>query len=385
MQQSAYWFTEYLGSKPQFLTVIGGGLTGTMAAIYAAKAFPKKQILLLEMQSFEALASTRNAGFHCFGSPSEILEDLTKYGVENTLNNLKRRFLGMQKLLACFGKKTIKYHSVLGIDIVDDAEKFDNIVNKLPILNELLQEATHDPRASFGLLETAKIIEHGINKHKNAFFSQPEGQLQPLLLLQKARLMAQNLGVKLVLGKKVNQLYNDDPLNYIALEDKTILSEHVIVATNALTNLLYPDISITPGRGLMLASKRFNSLKLNANVHAEAGFLYYRNQDNRILLGGLRNLDFTAEETQQLGINPKIKSQLINYAAKHLGVLEKDWEYCWSGIMAFTPNKTPMLLEKSPKLVVAAGLNGMGMALAPQLAMEALQMACNMPQKNQKK
>lgn len=57
------------------LIVIGSGFTGLSTAINFKKKNPKARVLILEKGVFPTGASTKNAGFACFGSLTEILDD----------------------------------------------------------------------------------------------------------------------------------------------------------------------------------------------------------------------------------------------------------------------------------------------------------------------
>jgi glycine/D-amino acid oxidase-like deaminating enzyme len=74
----------------------------------------------------------------------------------------------------------------------------------------------------------------------------------------------------------------------------------------------------------------------------------------------------------KFGANSKIKDHLMEFANNVLK-LPAGWEIDaeWSGIMGFTPTKSPILNAISKDVVVVAGLSGMGVALGMQLGKEA--------------
>ena len=57
-------------------TIIGAGIVGLSTAIFLKEKFPGSKILILERGYLPSGASTKNAGFACFGSPTELLDDL---------------------------------------------------------------------------------------------------------------------------------------------------------------------------------------------------------------------------------------------------------------------------------------------------------------------
>ena len=74
----SYWehqtFTDY-----DFI-VVGGGITGLSTAASLRDLHPNAKILLLERGLLPSGASTRNAGFACFGSVTELLNDIKVLG-----------------------------------------------------------------------------------------------------------------------------------------------------------------------------------------------------------------------------------------------------------------------------------------------------------------
>jgi cation diffusion facilitator CzcD-associated flavoprotein CzcO len=62
-------------------TIIGAGIVGLSTAIFLKEKFPRSKILILERGYLPSGASTKNAGFACFGSPTELYDDLSKISV----------------------------------------------------------------------------------------------------------------------------------------------------------------------------------------------------------------------------------------------------------------------------------------------------------------
>ena len=62
--------------------VIGGGIIGLQTAIELREREPTASVVLLERGLLPSGASSRNAGFACFGSLTEILGDIEALGEE---------------------------------------------------------------------------------------------------------------------------------------------------------------------------------------------------------------------------------------------------------------------------------------------------------------
>ena len=73
----SYWERETFFKKLD-VAVIGSGIVGLAAAIHLKTQNPGLQVAILERGPLPVGASTRNAGFACFGSMTELIDDLTR-------------------------------------------------------------------------------------------------------------------------------------------------------------------------------------------------------------------------------------------------------------------------------------------------------------------
>lgn len=145
------------------------------------------------------------------------------------------------------------------------------------------------------------------------------------------------------------------------------------VCTNAYISKLLPQYNIQPGRGQVLVT---TPLKVNFkhSFHYNKGYTYFRPYgENRILVGGGRNIDMLNETTLALEENPKITNYLMDLLqdfiipGQQIGI-----EQMWSGFMAFSDNKLP-IIEHVPHMqnvVVGFGCCGMGVSLSPWTAQQ---------------
>ncbi|MGZ5189353.1 MAG: FAD-dependent oxidoreductase, partial [Kaistella sp.] len=84
------------------IMIIGAGFTGLWTAISIKEKFPAASVLVVERSAVPMGASTRNAGFACFGSLTEIIADSGKMGWDKTLELVQMRFDGLQKIRKYF-------------------------------------------------------------------------------------------------------------------------------------------------------------------------------------------------------------------------------------------------------------------------------------------
>jgi L-2-hydroxyglutarate oxidase LhgO len=90
--QLSYWEIKNWFSNVDF-TIVGSGIVGLHAAIRLRERFPKAKIILLEKGTLPQGASTKNAGFACFGSISEILEDLKFHSEQEVIELVESRWV----------------------------------------------------------------------------------------------------------------------------------------------------------------------------------------------------------------------------------------------------------------------------------------------------
>ncbi len=71
----SYWEIKSWLTNTDY-TIVGSGIVGLNCALQLRNRYPKAKILILEKGLLPQGASTKNAGFACFGSLSEIIDDL---------------------------------------------------------------------------------------------------------------------------------------------------------------------------------------------------------------------------------------------------------------------------------------------------------------------
>lgn len=353
--------------RPADVIVVGAGLTGLQAALGLKQENPSRDVLVVERASVPRGASTRNAGFACFGGPTELLADWEAYGDQDCLSTVRQRYAGIKALEANFGSKGISWHKHGGFEIIDDLETEQRVREKLPALNALLEAAT-------GLKETWKIVPG----HNGLFtlFNPLEAQLHPGMLVQQLVKDCQSAGVRFLFGVEVQEV-GQGRVETTALG--TLRATEVLLTVNAFARTLLPEDfpeAIRPVRNQVLLSKEIAGLPIQGCYHYHEGYVYFRNVGaNRLLIGGARHLAGEASETADFGGNPAIVTQLVDHLKRwypELQLREEDFPQRWSGIIAQGDGKTPVLRRTEDGVLVAGRLAGMGVALSAALAARAV-------------
>lgn len=348
--------------KNRDVIIVGAGFTGLWTAISIKEKFPEKTILVIERNPIPIGASTRNAGFACFGSLTEILADAEKMGWEKTLDLVKMRFDGLQKIRNYFRPEEIDFEFGGGYEILNDdlpLKKMDEVNEKLKTITGL--EKTYS-------LKQEKIEKFGLKNSPFLVENPCEGSLHSGKFVQKLLDKCKSLGIEFLFGAAILAISENENEVQIKAENFKINAEKLVIATNAFAKDLISNADLFPVRGQVLLTEPIEDLKLKGTFHYDEGFVYFRNVGNRILLGGARNLDFLTEETTELATTDFIQNYLELFLKEHILVnREFKISHRWSGIMAMGKEKSPIVERISNRQIIAVRLSGMGVALAPKI------------------
>src|SRR5690606_40215166 len=112
----SYWEQKMYFSNVDF-TIVGAGIVGLHCALKLRAKFPKQSIVVLERGLLPQGASTKNAGFACFGSVSELLDDLNTHSEDQVLELVEKRYKGLQQLKETLGSQQIGYKHYNGFEL----------------------------------------------------------------------------------------------------------------------------------------------------------------------------------------------------------------------------------------------------------------------------
>jgi glycine/D-amino acid oxidase-like deaminating enzyme len=121
----------------------------------------------------------------------------------------------------------------------------------------------------------------------------------------------------------------------------------------------------------VLITEPIENLDIRGTFHIDKGYYYFRNIDNRILLGGGRNLDFEGETTTEFGLTENIQNRL-EVLLKEVILPNQDVkiEHRWSGIMGMGSSKRPIVEQISSNVYCGVRLGGMGVAIGSLVGKE---------------
>lgn len=359
----SYWEQDQFYNTTDLL-IVGAGIVGLSAAMFYKQHHPGKTVRVIDRGTLPAGASTRNAGFACVGSISEHRADLEKESEENVKKRIKRRYDGLQLLRSELGEEAIGYDPCGGYELFVSQERFDEHAVLIERWNEWLVELTGEQEVySAGTLNGYPVIRNRL-----------EGALHPGMLMRSLINRVVRAGVEIRWGCEARVLGKGGSVHLAG--GASLEADQLLIANNGFARELLPDLDTVPARGYVMVSDAIEDLPWKGTFHHDRGYIYFRNIGNRLLLGGARNLAKQEEQTDRFGINPNIKQHLVNFAESTLHISD-GWgiDYEWSGIMGFTPSKTPVLKRLDDTVTVAAGLSGMGIAIGMEVGRTAAGLA----------
>jgi glycine/D-amino acid oxidase-like deaminating enzyme len=364
--QLSYWELKNWFTNVDY-TIVGSGIVGLHAALRLREKFPDSKILVLEKGMLPHGASTKNAGFACFGSISEIIDDLNSHSEEEVFNLVQKRWKGLQLLRKRLGDTAIDFKSYGGYELFlkEDESCYNDCVNKLPYINELLKPLF---KVDVFAKETDRFGFNGIKDYVvfNPFEAQIDtGNMMQALLKQA---VSENI---LILNKQTVTSFLDKGENVeIVLDDFSFRTKKVFFATNGFANAL-TNGAVKPARAQVLITEPIKDLDIKGTFHLDRGYYYFRNIGDRILLGGGRNLDFDTETTTEFAQTDLIQNKL-EQLLKEVILPNHDFkiEHRWSGIMGIGDSKSPIVSQLSENVFCGVRLGGMGVAIGSLIGTE---------------
>lgn len=355
--------------------VIGSGLVGLSAARHLKTREPKLKVLVLERGFLPSGASTKNAGFACFGTVSEQLSALKQSGEAEVVRLVNYKWRGLQRLRQNLGDSNIDYQQHGGYELFMQTETAhaDECIGQLGYLNNLLKDAItgHDIYA----VADAKIADFGFGGVSRMIYNPFEGQINTGKMMRTLLHKAYQQDVMILNGCAITSIHQEGGHIQLTTSQGEFKAGKVILATNAFANQLLPDLKVTPGRGQVLVTKPIPGLKLKGTYHFNEGYYYFRNIDDRILFGGGRNIDFAAEETSEFGQTEAVKERLLRYLKDNiLPGQDAEPDYWWSGIMGFGEDISPIVKKVQPNIYCAVRCNGMGVAMGSLVGEEVAEL-----------
>lgn len=364
MLQHSIWELESFYS-PKDVIIAGSGLAGLWSAFYLKRIEPRLKILVIDKGIIPNGASTRNAGFACFGSVTELISDARDMGKEKMLELVAMRYEGLRRIKKVLSN--IDFEKYGGYELItsqqyanthqlkDDIDWLNNCLAGT-LGHEKIFRLSDKKIQRFGFLQTTNLIENKL-----------EGQLHSGKMVQALMQKLQSMGVMMMTGIKL-RAFEESGSNLVLHTDPParLTTKQLLICTNAFASELLPQTGIIPARGQVLVTSAIEGLPFRGTFHYDAGYYYFRNLGNKVLLGGARNKAFGEEQTLESTTTGTIQAELERFLREVILPGQNfTIENRWSGIMGMGSSKFPSVEQVGKQCFCALGMGGMGVALAP--------------------
>ena len=337
--------------------IIGAGIVGMTCAIHEKKRHPHRKIVVVERGYLPTGASTKNAGFACFGSPSELLDDLQHIPEKHVWETLSMRYEGLQKLFEIVPKHAISYSACGSWDLTKNPMEADFI----HYLNQQVERITGISEVYSD--DSVKIQTSQFEGFNFAYKNRSEGSIDTGRLIEALHRKCIEIGVHFLFGSEVTSISIDSSIKSVNTQYGCLKSHQIALCTNAFAQQLMP-LDVHPARAQVMVTSPIPNLSIEGTFHFDAGYYYFRNVDNRVLFGGGRNQAFQEESTDSMETTKRLQNHLESLLRTNILPNKVfDIEYRWAGTLGIGPSKEPIVRQISPGVVAGVRMGGMGLAI----------------------
>ncbi|MFL1010499.1 NAD(P)/FAD-dependent oxidoreductase [Flavisericum labens] len=362
----SYWEIKSWLTNVKFC-IVGSGIVGLNCALFLKEKFPKSKILILEKGFLPQGASTKNAGFACFGSLSETINDLKTHSTDEVYSLIKKRVDGLELLRQRLGESAMGYKNYGGYELFCSNDKvlFEECISKRCEINKVLSPIFN--------AEVFNLKKHDFNFkniEKTTIYNPFESQIDTGRMMENLLQQVYASGIKILNNISVEGFSENQ--NSVKIETKKFefSASKLLIATNGFASQLINE-TVKPARAQVLITKPIKNLEIKGTFHLDKGYYYFRNIDNRVLFGGGRNLDFKGEETTEFAQTSLIQNRLEELLKTTiLPETTFEIEHRWSGIMGVGNQKKAIVKQVSDNVFCGVRLGGMGVAIGSLIGKE---------------
>lgn len=366
---------------PSDIVIAGSGFVGLWSAYYLKRAHPSLSVTIVERGPIPMGASTRNAGFACYGSLTELIADAKKMGEDKMLELVEMRCKGLRRIRKTFSDKKIGYKDHGGYELIAETPAvglsgtgysqmpqptdMNALRTNIDWLNLRLKKIVKSQKAF--RLQDDKIASFGFAGVRHLVEGRDEGQLHPGKLCQALLRLVQSMGVSVLTSLEIKSFEKiNGQLILQTGQGISLKTGQLLICTNGFARQLLPQLDAIPARGQILVTSPIEGLPFKGSFHYEEGFYYFRDLGNRVLLGGARNVAIAAENTGEMSVTDTIQQELERFLREIiLPGRSYTIDHRWSGIMGMGNEKQPIMRQVSDGVFCAVRMSGMGVALAP--------------------
>jgi glycine/D-amino acid oxidase-like deaminating enzyme len=364
----SFWEKKWLTDEIDFL-IVGAGIVGISCAFHLKKAHPKSKVLIIDKGALPFSATSKNAGFACFGSPSEILSDLKTSETSTVWSTLDKRWRGLKALENWLGKEAIDLQINGSWDLMNNTLKSAEIRDNLSNLNLEIEEITGVKNVYSEDKEA--ISQFGFQKLDSTFKNKLEGQIDTSSLNSVLHKKAAESNIHILRGVDVLSFQTNPDGVTIETNLGQLKCANLVFCTNGFSHSILPELNVQPARAQILITKPIEKLRIKGTFHFDEGYFYFRNFDNRLLIGGGRNHNFQQENTSEIALSDDIQNS-IEQLLKTVILPDTFYEidHRWAGIMGVGNEKNPIVKRINNRVCAGVRMGGMGVAIGTLIGKE---------------
>ncbi len=367
----SYWELKQFFSH-YHLVVVGSGIVGVFTALAYRKENKNARILILERGVLPYGASTKNAGFACFGSISELSADLLTIKPEKVWETVAMRWNGLNLLRNTLSDKKLDYQGFGGYELFNTKDEFEKNADEINLMNMHVSAITGKKNCYSANKLAAKTF--GFKNVYGLIYNKLEGQIDTGKMMFNLMKLARKNDIEFLNGITVNDIEDNGKAVTLKTNISDFVADKVVVATNGFAKQLLTIKDVEPARAQVLITKPIKNLKFKGTFNYQQGYYYFRNIDNRVLFGGARNIDLKKENTSEFAITSKIQNRLEHLLKEMILPHTKfEIDHRWVGIMGVGKEKKPIIKRISNNVVVAVRMGGMGVAIGSLVGKQAVE------------
>ncbi len=342
--------------------IVGAGIAGLSTAYWLEKKNPNLKLAIIDKGTLGIGASGRNAGFITCGSAEHFSKLEKQFGLNKAVeiwkfSELNRELLKSEIIQG--DNASVDFFSTGSCTVAPSFEDWQRY-------HELIKTMSSSG-IDVELIDEKYLSEnYGVTNFHGAIQYYNDGVIHPIKLLKKMKSFLKN--TKFFLNTEILNMQND-PQCTVRIKGKVLKAEKVILCLNGYASTLLPELSdlVKPQRGQVIVTEPLPQF-VKGPCYLTKHLCYFRQlPQGELLVGGFRNHDIEAENTNEDRISEKIQAALGEFTENYFkNTKNVKINYRWSGVMGFTTDGQMILGELPTKknLFMMAGCSGHGMGLS---------------------
>ena len=322
------------------MLVVGGGITGVSLMHHLAQR--RLDAVLVERDRLASGASGRNAGFLLAGVAESYAAAVRMYGRSRAREVWELTVENHDRQVGAVAGQDVGYRRGGGLILAAG------------------------PQEALELEESAELLQEdgfAARWDGTALLNPGDGEVQPAALVGALARGAPAGSIRE--GVEVTALEPWASGVVVYAEEERCEAGTVVLATNAYTPSLVPEVGIEPNRAQMLATAPVRRRVCELPTYSHYGYRYWRQlSSGEVLIGGWRDTSLPTEVTYDAEPTESIQGNLERHAAS-IGA-DAPVTHTWAGTMGFTKSGLPLVgpVDGMRNVYLCAGFNGHGMGFA---------------------